>query len=174
MATGTTQITASYNGVTSTPTAIAVSAKSVTLTAIQISGGTTLSTSSSVQLKATGTYSDQTTQDITSTVSWASSKQSIATVQGGLTAGIGAGTTSITASLNGVTGSMTITVSAKSATLTAIQISGGTALSTSSSVQLKATGIYSRPDDAGHHRHRKLGIVETVDSNGPGRLDGRN
>jgi hypothetical protein len=107
---GTTQITASYNGVTSLPAAIIVGAKTATLTAIQISGSSTLSTSSSVQLKATGTYSDQTTQDITSTVSWASSNQSIATVQGGAAIGVGAGTTSITASLSGVTGSTTIQV----------------------------------------------------------------
>ena len=115
---GTTQITASYNGVTSVPAAITVSAKSTavaaTLTAIQISGGSTVATSSSMQLKATGTYSDQTTQDITSSASWASSQNSMATVQGGSVTGVAAGTVNITASFNGVTSSpAAITVSAK-------------------------------------------------------------
>jgi hypothetical protein len=107
---GTTNITASLNGVSSAPATITVSAKPATLTSIQITGSSTLSTSSSVQLKAIGTYSDQTTQDITNTVTWSSSKQSVATIQGGVAVGVGAGTTSITAILSGVTGSTTLQV----------------------------------------------------------------
>ena len=144
VAAGTVNITASFNGVTSSPAAITVSAKAATLTAIQISGGSTVAASSSMQLKATGTYSDQTTKDITSSATWASSQNSMATVQGGSVTGVAAGTVNITASFNGVTSSpAAITVSAKAATLTAIQISGGSTVAASSSMQLKATGTYS-------------------------------
>ncbi len=61
-------------------------------------------------MKAVGTYSDQTTEDITSTASWTSSQASVATVQGGAVIGVGAGTASITASLSGITGKTTVTV----------------------------------------------------------------
>lgn len=64
------------------------------------------------QFTATGNYSDGSTADLTSTVTWTSSDQAIATVveNTGLATGLTAGTTEISASLNGVTGTSTLTV----------------------------------------------------------------
>jgi hypothetical protein len=55
------------------------------------------------QYTATGTYSDDTTEDITAEVLWASSASSIATIDSfGLATGIAEGTAAITAELSGV------------------------------------------------------------------------
>ena len=57
------------------------------------------------QLTATGIYSNGTTQDFTSTATWASAVTGIATVSnGGLVTGVGPGMTNITATASGVTG----------------------------------------------------------------------
>ncbi|MBI3609163.1 MAG: DUF1566 domain-containing protein, partial [Nitrospirae bacterium] len=62
---------------------------------------------------ATGTYSDNTAQDITNLVTWSSSNTSVATVSaGGSVSGVAVGTTTITATLGGVSGQTTLTVSA--------------------------------------------------------------
>ena len=57
------------------------------------------------QLTATGTYSDNTTQDITGTVTWASSNTAVATVSstGLVTGGTTASTATVTATLSGKT-----------------------------------------------------------------------
>src|SRR6266478_4829127 len=55
------------------------------------------------QFTATGTYSDNTTADITSTVTWASGTPATATIStAGLATGVAQGTTQISASLSGV------------------------------------------------------------------------
>lgn len=65
----------------------------------------------SQQFTATGTYSDGTTKDITNEVTWSSSDTSVATIDGsGYATAITAGTTTITATLGGVSGSTTLTV----------------------------------------------------------------
>lgn len=110
VASGSTQVSASYNGVSSAPTTVTVSAPVPTLTAIQISGSTTVGAGASIQLTATGTYSDKSTNNISSSVTWASSQYSVAAVQGGSVTGVNAGTANITASFNGVTASTTVTV----------------------------------------------------------------
>lgn len=62
---------------------------------------------STVQFKATGTYTDNSTKDVTSSVTWASSKTSFATIVAttGLATGVAAGTTQITAKQGNVTSS---------------------------------------------------------------------
>ncbi|HEX5183375.1 MAG TPA: choice-of-anchor tandem repeat GloVer-containing protein [Allosphingosinicella sp.] len=74
-----------------------------------------------LQLHATGTYSDGTTSDLTTSVFWESSSSLIAIVRadGALTpAAIGSAT--ITASINGVSTSTTLTVQAAPVTLTTL------------------------------------------------------
>ncbi len=110
VAAGTAQIGASYNGVSSAPAVITVNAAAAHLTAIQINGSSTVGAGASTQMTAIGTYSDQTTKDITGTASWASSQYSVATVQGGLVTGVNPGTASITATLSGISAAATITV----------------------------------------------------------------
>jgi uncharacterized protein YjdB len=58
---------------------------------------------STMQLDATGTYSDGTTPDVSSNVIWGSSNPTVASVSNSVITGLNAGTTNITAQLNGVT-----------------------------------------------------------------------
>lgn len=64
------------------------------------------------QFTATGTYSDNSTQDLTSSVVWASSNTPVATIssQGGLATAVTAGSTTISATLGNIFGSTTLTV----------------------------------------------------------------
>ena len=72
----------------------------------------TIQTSATQQFTATGTYSNNSTQDITSQVTWASSNTAVATINtaGLATASTGAGTTTISATLGAVSGNTTLTV----------------------------------------------------------------
>ena len=72
----------------------------------------TIQTSATQQFTATGTYSNNSTQDITSQVTWASSNTAVATINtvGLATAGTGAGTTTISATSGTVSGNTTLTV----------------------------------------------------------------
>jgi uncharacterized repeat protein (TIGR03803 family) len=64
-----------------------------------------------LQLVATGTYSDGTTRDVSSTVTWSSSKTSVATISAsGLLSTVTIGTSMITATLGGITSGATLTV----------------------------------------------------------------
>ena len=63
------------------------------------------------QFTATGTYSDNTTIDITSSVTWSLSNTGIATISNyGLATAIAAGSTTITATSGSISGSTTLTV----------------------------------------------------------------
>jgi hypothetical protein len=63
------------------------------------------------QFTAIGTYSDNSTTDLTSTATWATSNGAVATVAaGGLATSVGAGSTSITATTGTMAGSTTLTV----------------------------------------------------------------
>ena len=56
------------------------------------------------QFTATGTYSDNSTENLTSQVTWASATTSVATITTtGLASAVARGSSSITASLSGVT-----------------------------------------------------------------------
>lgn len=117
-----------------TPT---LSSIAVTGTAANVAVGATL------QLKATGTYSDSTTKDLTSSVTWSSSDTTIATVSAsGLVTGVKAGPVSIKATSGSVNGSMAVTIDA--APLTSIAVTGSSSsLLLGATLQLKATGTYS-------------------------------
>lgn len=63
------------------------------------------------QFTATGTYSDNSTQDLTSSTTWTSSNASVAIIAGGgIATSITAGTTSITTARDGLSGSSTLIV----------------------------------------------------------------
>jgi hypothetical protein len=63
------------------------------------------------QLTATGTYSNNITKDLTSSVAWTTSPTGIASVSAaGVLMGLAPGGTSVTATLTGVSGSATVTV----------------------------------------------------------------
>src|SRR5207248_1736995 len=63
------------------------------------------------QFTATGTYSDGSTVDLTSSAAWVSSNPAVATITaGGLASGAAPGTSQVSASSGGVSGSTTLTV----------------------------------------------------------------
>ena len=77
------------------------------------------------QFTATGTYSDSSTQNLTSQVAWASSNTVVATISaGGIATGVAAGTTTISATLSGVSGSTSLTVAAP-LSITTTSLAGG-------------------------------------------------
>ena len=105
---GTANISASSGTVTNS-TSVAVTAPA--LLSIAISPGSVLiAKGTSQQFTATGTYSDGSTQNLTSTVSWTSSLGNVATVgSGGLATGVGIGTASVMASVTASSGTISAT-----------------------------------------------------------------
>jgi len=94
------------------------------------------------QYTATGTYSDASTADITSSVTWESSATAVATIDSvGLATGVGGGSTGITATLGSIsdTAALTVTLALKS-----IEVTPETAsIPKGLTQQYMATGTYS-------------------------------
>src|ERR1700722_9064032 len=86
----------------------------VTLSSIAVTAGSaSFALGTTDQLTATGSYSDGSKKDLTSQVTWASATMTVATVStAGLATSVAAGTSVISASLSGVTGNDTLTVTA--------------------------------------------------------------
>ncbi len=107
----------------------------------------TIQTGGTQQFTATGTYSDNSTQNLTSQVTWTSSKPAVATIgAGGLAAAVSAGGTTISAALSGVPGSTGLTVQAAppAPTLQSIAvIPANPTILPGGTVQFTATGTYS-------------------------------
>jgi hypothetical protein len=95
------------------------------------------------QFTATGTFSDNSTQNLTSSVTWASATTSVATITAaGLATAVGAGTSTISATLSGISGSTVMTVTA--ATLQSIAVTpANTSLPAGETEQFTATGTLS-------------------------------
>src|SRR5207245_6393546 len=99
------------------------------------------------QFTATGTFSDSTTQDLTTQVTWSSSSTAVATISNaggsqGLATSVAAGTTTITATLGGVSVSTTLTVTA--ATLSTITVTPtAPSIEHGTTRPCTATGTYS-------------------------------
>jgi 6-phosphogluconolactonase (cycloisomerase 2 family) len=99
------------------------------------------------QFAATGTYTDNSTQPLTSSVSWSSSDTSVATVSNasgsrGLASSVGQGTAAITATLGTISGSTGLTVTA--ATLVSIAITPlSPSITDGTTQQFTATGTYT-------------------------------
>lgn len=102
------------------------------LTSIVVTpAGSTLAVGSSTQFTATGTYSDNSTRDITIQVTWSSSPAGTATVSNtpgskGVVTAVSQGSTTITATVGDVTGStnMTVTASGTAANVMKITVNG--------------------------------------------------
>lgn len=96
VATGTTTISATFDGVVGS-TVLTVGA--AVLASIAVTPPTaSIAPLGTQQYTATGTYSDSTTQNLTSTATWASDDHTIATIAaGGLATGVADGTANITA-----------------------------------------------------------------------------
>src|SRR6266478_3877305 len=96
----------------------------------------------SQQFTATGTYSDASTQNLTSTVTWSSSNTAIATINSaGLASGVGTGSSTIQAASGSVAGSTTLTVTAVLSSITVTPTNPSIAKGTMQ--PFIATGTYS-------------------------------
>ncbi len=100
LAAGTTTITAKFGSATATSTltvsAAQLSAITITTPLTKFAIGTT------IQAKATGKFTDSTTQDLTNAVTWKSSAGAIRVSSSGLATASLPGSATLTASLNGV------------------------------------------------------------------------
>jgi trimeric autotransporter adhesin len=140
---GTVNITAQSGTLKSTAT-LTISGAAVNLASIVVSpAASSLPVNTNQQFTATGNYTDGSSADLTALVSWSSSSNGIATVSAaGVVAGMTAGTTNISASLGGVLGSTSVTVTAPS--LVSISVTPvGLTLGIGISQQYVATATYS-------------------------------
>ena len=116
-----------------------------TLTSIAVTPGTASVAAGLTQpFKATGTYSDNSTQDLTATATWTSSNTAVATISSGFAKGVAANATAITitAAMSGVSGTAQLTVTA--AVLQSIAVTPANAtVPLGTLTQLTATGTYS-------------------------------
>lgn len=118
------------------------------LTSIQIDpGATSLPVGVTKQFTATGTFSDGTTQDVTSQATWTSSAAGVASVRNaapqGLATAVSAGATNITAHLGAVS-SPVASLSVTPAALTSLSISPvASAVAVFSTKQFQALGGFS-------------------------------
>ena len=148
---GSTTVAASFtptgsSAVSSNNSPIAVAA--VTLVSIQITGNLNPAKGIVTQYVATGIFSDGSNQNLTNQVTWGTGDSNIATQSNasgtkGILSTVNEGTTSVTASLLGVTGTVNITIPASAPTLTSIAISGGSSLTVGLGQQFTAIATYS-------------------------------
>ncbi len=138
---GTTTITATVGTVSASVTLTVTNA---TLVAISVTPtGSTIAPATNLTFTATGSFSDSSTQIITSDSTWASDDVAVATTGGGpVVTGVGAGTANISATFDGVTGSAPLNVS--SVTLVSIAVNPATdVLAPASKRAYAAIGTFS-------------------------------
>jgi len=139
-AVGSTQLSATYQGMTATA---AVTVTQPALLTITISPSqSTVPLGESEQLTATGNYSDGSTQNLTQSAAWSSSSLSVGVSMQGIATGRSLGVAQVSAACQGVTGSTTLTVGA--AALLSIAVSPNQySLPAGDSKQLIAVGSFS-------------------------------
>jgi len=141
LAQGATTITATSGGTISGSASVAVTAPVLVSLAVS-PGSASIAKGTSQQYAAMGTYSDGSTQDLSSTVSWSSSSTVASIASGGLASGQGVGTATITATAGSMSGTATLNVG--QAVLVAMAVTPGNAsLAMGTTLPLVATGTYS-------------------------------
>jgi hypothetical protein len=155
---GSTHISASLNGVTSPNATLTVTAAS--LVSIQVTPPSpSLANGLTQQFTATGVYSDNSMQDLTATVSWLSSNSSVASISNtpgsaGLATATGVGSTSVSATLGGVS-SPGVLLAVTAATLVSIQVTPPSpSIANGLTQQFTATGLFS--DNSTHDMTSKV------------------
>src|SRR5512143_3875347 len=144
-AAGTTTITATSGSISGSSTLTITSAKLVSIAVFPTNPSIAKGTAQ--QFTAMGTYSDSTTQNLTNSVTWASSATNVATISNaagsnGLAVSVTAGTTTITATSGSISGSSTLTITP--ATLVSIEVfPTNPSIAKGTTHQFTATGIYS-------------------------------
>src|SRR5436189_191525 len=140
VAAGSTNISATLGSI-SNSTSLTVTAP--TISSISVTPvGLTLGIGINQQYTATATYSDGSSQDLVNGVTWSSSTTSVATVNNsGLVTTVGAGTTTITATVGSFSDSSTLTVVA--AHLLSIAVSPATpSIAVGTTQQFSAVGTF--------------------------------
>lgn len=118
---GTARVFASQGSVTGTAN---VSVTAATMVALAVTpGSASIAKQTTLQFSAIGTFTDGSTQDVTSLVTWTSAQISVATVSAGLASGVGAGGSTITATSGTLSASASLTVT--NATVLSIAVSPG-------------------------------------------------
>jgi trimeric autotransporter adhesin len=146
VAPGSSTITANVGSVSDTTT---VTVSNATLNSIAVApSGATLQPSAKLGFTAVGTFSDGSTQTITGQATWASDNTAAATVSNssgskGVATGVAAGTTNISASMLGITGSVKLTVTSAALTSITVATTGNPFTAPAGTVQYTATGKYS-------------------------------
>jgi len=162
--TGTTNITASMDSI-SAP-AVTLTVTNATLSSITVGPSTrTIAPLTQLNFTAIGTFSDASTQNITSDVIWASSSSAFATISNspgtyGAAIGVSQGTPNISATLMNVSGSAPLIVS--NASLTSITLTPSTAgVAIGSTLAMDAVGVFS------DGTHQPILTVATWNSSDP-------
>jgi uncharacterized protein YjdB len=142
---GTSSITAAF-GLVSGSTTLTVTA--ATLVSIDVTPASpSIAKGTTQQFTATGVFTDASTQDLTTSVSWASSDTAVATISNtagteGLATSAAMGSTTVTATSGAVSGSTTLTVTA--ATLVSIDVTPASpSVAKGTTQQFTATGSYT-------------------------------
>jgi uncharacterized protein YjdB len=174
---GTSDITATFvvaanQTVTATAT---VTVTDASLKTISIDGATPIEKGTTTQLKATGTYTDTNTQDLTKTVTWTSDKPTIASVSNtagsiGLVTGTGTGTAVITATSSAATGSVkgTFTILVNDGNLVSIAVTpAAPTIAPGTKLQMHAIGTF----DDGAQQEITTGIAWATDTVGAATVD---
>jgi uncharacterized protein YjdB len=140
---GSTQIFASYEGVTASTGTVQVTGASLTGFTISPTTGS-VAKGTTQQFTASGTFSDGTTENLTSQVNWSTSDSTILTINSaGLATGVGTGSASVSATIDGQTMS-TSAFSVTPATLVSVAVSPAAASITKGSTQqYTLTGTFS-------------------------------
>lgn len=140
-AAGSTVVHATASGKTDTVTVTVVTLDSIAITPSPLG----LTVGRTGQLTVTGTYSDASTKDLTSSSTFSSNSTTVATVSspGGLVTAMAVGSATITASSGGKNSTVTVTVGA-APTLVSIAITPSPiTLAVAATQQLAVTGTYS-------------------------------
>ena len=145
LTTGQATITATAAGISGYTTLSVTSATLVSISLTPIVPAVRLGTTA--QFTATGTFSDGTTQDITTSVQWNSSNSPIATISNasgsqGLATSVATGNSSISATSGSISASTTITVS--TAALVSITVNTSSpSIALGTTQQFTATGMFT-------------------------------
>ena len=143
--TGGSNISALFHGVSSNTVLLVVTNATVSSVQVVLNGGNgTLAKGSSVQFKAQAVLSDGSTLDVSNQAAWVSSDPTKVTIDSqGLATGVAVGTSTITASVNGVTSAGTV-LTVTNATVSQIQITPPTlTLAKGTKGKLTAIATYS-------------------------------
>ena len=139
---GQTTITAVSGSVTNS---VVMTVTAAVLTGVAVNpADPSLLVGSTQQFTATGTYSDNSTQDITGVATWSSSNTAVASVSAGLASAFTTGAITITATFGSVSGSTTLTVIVSPPTLLSISVTPtNPSVTIGQNLQFVATGQYS-------------------------------